>query len=420
MPIVFRDVFELQDPEEAGFFGAFDADTSVVRQFEGSGGARSLRLLNSGSRSTTGPNFDQDYNHLHVKSGSYRFELNVDWELYFKDSGGTTIWAIKMQASTIKAYRGGTLIEDSGVNMAVARWELVEIEQYTHASAGWFRVWLDNMQIIDFTGNTGSASVRTITFEGRNFPRWDDIGINSIALQYKTGISGLPVAGEVLTEAVTGAVAVITSVTGDAVSGILVLEGYDEALGDVWADGNQITTTGTFDAQVDAPNAAFVNGLMPDSGRIGNSFHNGYLPDGNGASSGLTGSDGNSVDNYQLVASRADTGSPSTYVNASLANQQDTYLDSTLGGDIPAGSTIRSVGIVVFAQTALSGIDGIEAIVRIGGTDYYSARESLTTGYSSKSFYFSTDPSIASGSDQSWSLGTLTNVTFEYGQRFVV
>lgn len=116
-----------------------------------------------------------------------------------------------------------------------------------------------------------------------------------------------------------------------------------------------------------------------------------YFPSGNGNSSGLTGSDADSTDNYLLVdetAPDADT----TYVESDTATTKDTY-------DFPAMShtpaTINAVQVVATAKKDDAGARSITTVTRSGGADYDGATEALTTAYLAYSQIKETDPNTA-------------------------
>jgi hypothetical protein len=74
------------------------------------------------------------------------------------------------------------------------------------------------------------------------------------------------------------------------------------------------------------------------------------LPDGNGSSSGWTGSDGNSTDNYLLVDD-SPTPNVTDYVAASVSGTQDLYSM----GDMPAGYSVIAIQELIYAQKSDAG-----------------------------------------------------------------
>lgn len=102
------------------------------------------------------------------------------------------------------------------------------------------------------------------------------------------------------------------------------------------------------------------------------------FPNGNGNSSQLVGSDGNSVDNYLLV----DETAPATadYVESSTVGDKDTYpytnLTSTAG-------TVYGVQVLPYAAKTDAGARSIVSVARLSATEVDSAVKALsvTPGY---------------------------------------
>lgn len=91
------------------------------------------------------------------------------------------------------------------------------------------------------------------------------------------------------------------------------------------------------------------------------------LPNGNGNSSQLVGSDGNSIDNYLLVDDL--TVSIADYVGSATPGQKDTYAMENL----PAGvSTVFGTFEVIYALKTDGGYATAKSVLRSGGTDYTS------------------------------------------------
>lgn len=97
-------------------------------------------------------------------------------------------------------------------------------------------------------------------------------------------------------------------------------------------------------------------------------------PDGNGNSSQLVGSDGNSTNNYQLV----DESPPDTadYVGSVTAGDKDTY---TFGNLTELTGTVFGVQRATYAAKTDAGAKSIAHVTRSAGTDYDSADMALST-----------------------------------------
>jgi hypothetical protein len=114
------------------------------------------------------------------------------------------------------------------------------------------------------------------------------------------------------------------------------------------------------------------------------------MPSGNGNSSQLTGSDGNSTDNYLLVDENPY--SSADYVQSNTTTQKDTY---TLQ-DLPAGANqVFGVQEVAVARKDDAGYRGLKHVIRRGGTDYASTEKTLSSGETVYLNLRETDPSTS-------------------------
>lgn len=111
------------------------------------------------------------------------------------------------------------------------------------------------------------------------------------------------------------------------------------------------------------------------------------VPNGNGASSQYTGSDGNQIDNYQLV--NESPYSTADHVASSTIGQRDTYaLD-----DLPSGyHQIAGLQGNTVCQKNTAGAVGLKAVLRSNSTLYYGASHSLSTNAQTYSDMFENSP----------------------------
>lgn len=116
-----------------------------------------------------------------------------------------------------------------------------------------------------------------------------------------------------------------------------------------------------------------------------------YFPNANGNSSQLTGSDGNSVDNYQLV-DETTPNDDTDYVQSSTVNQKDTYGFQNMS-HTPA--TINGVQIVINSKKDDSGLRSICSVTRSGGADTDGATQALSTSYAYYMQILEADPNTA-------------------------
>jgi len=129
-----------------------------------------------------------------------------------------------------------------------------------------------------------------------------------------------------------------------------------------------------------------------------------YLPSGNGNSSQLAGSDGNSTDNYALVDEALQNGD-TDYVQSATVNQKDTYAFSDMAH---TPTDIFAVQINMVARKDDSGTRSICAVTRSGGSDTDGATQALSTSYLSLREILETDPNTAAA----WTRTNFNNAEF--------
>lgn len=136
------------------------------------------------------------------------------------------------------------------------------------------------------------------------------------------------------------------------------------------------------------------------SGVVDNSWLGpGYLlylaPNGNGDSSDMVGSDGNSTDNYLLVDDVPNDGD-ATFVSAAASGDKDNYALASLP-TLPAGATIRFVQPVAIAKRFTTASD-IDVGIKSDTTEDFAASQALTTSYAmyrGERYYVDPDDSAA-------------------------
>ena len=101
------------------------------------------------------------------------------------------------------------------------------------------------------------------------------------------------------------------------------------------------------------------------------------LPTGNGNSSQLDGSDGNSTNNYQLVDESPPNGD-TDYVESATVDEKDTYAFSDLASST---GVVHAVQISAMAKKTDAGARGLKSIARLSGTEVDSSAQSLGTSY---------------------------------------
>lgn len=129
-----------------------------------------------------------------------------------------------------------------------------------------------------------------------------------------------------------------------------------------------------------------------------------YLPNGNGNSSQLVGSDSNSTDNYLLVDEASQNGD-TDYVQSATAAQKDTYGFADMSH---TPTSIFGVQINMIAKKDDSGNRSICSVTRSGGADTDGATQALGTTYSDYREISETDPNTAAA----WTRTNLNNAEF--------
>lgn len=124
-------------------------------------------------------------------------------------------------------------------------------------------------------------------------------------------------------------------------------------------------------------------------------------PNGNGASSQFTGSDGNQTNNYQLVGELPF--SATDYTASSVSGQRDTYLLDNL----PAGfHQVAALQSNLVAQKSTAGAVLLKSALRSNSTLYYGASRPLGTNSQTYSDIFETSPVTSLG----WTSAEINNL----------
>jgi hypothetical protein len=113
-------------------------------------------------------------------------------------------------------------------------------------------------------------------------------------------------------------------------------------------------------------------------------------PNGNGNSSQMTGSDGNSTDNYALVDEQPY--SASDYVGSATTGHKDTYAMTDLPGTVTTVLGVQEVAVVAKSD---AGAATIKQVVRSGGADYATSAVTLGTSYATLVNLRESDPATA-------------------------
>lgn len=398
----------------AGWTGTPRQSSSAPRK-DVTGGGGNWHTFQYGTQTISSPLIPIATDHYFIKAGLRLFSTTAGVGFRARTGGGTAIFTLDRGSTSIGTWKvadsSGTLATSS-VKPNEDVWYLVEAEVYHHPSAGFVKVWIDGVQIIDYSGAVADSDARY--FEFGNIPNTfdegyvDDIGVNTITLRYDGGTGTTPTAGATLTDGSTGSTAIIQGYEGDAASGVLTVAVPSGAFG----DNNTITDGSGFSASVDAPTAAFVDGLEPNSGRLGNEYIVAIQPTGAGASTDLTPTgSGNNWENVDEIGPNT-----SDFNTAGTAGDQDTYTNNA-SSKIPAGADVSMVSSVAYAASSLTGIDGAQHLIRSsGGTDYSSERYDLGSSYAPNVYVWDARPDNSAG----WTRTGIVTDFPQFGIKFVV
>ena len=116
------------------------------------------------------------------------------------------------------------------------------------------------------------------------------------------------------------------------------------------------------------------------------------LPDGDGASSQLLGSDGNSVNNSLLVDEPTAPNGDTDYVESLTLGNKDTYTFQDL---VSTSGSIYGVGIYPYAKKTDAGSRSIKTISRLSTTEMDGPERQLGSGYTYLPDYRDGDPTGA-------------------------
>lgn len=346
--------------------------TATPRSDANGFGGSYLIAGNTGGESCISPAIPVPTRHVYLKAGFYATSTGnlSEGQLQCYDAlAASQIRFDLSRGNAVEVLVGGVLLGTGTAALPVNRWVLFEAEVLIDGTAGYIKVWIDGS--LDFDSGATSIVANDLTNFGFNTTgntftgneAWDDIGVNTITLRYDGGTGGTPATLGTLTSA-GGTTALIMGFEGDATSGVLTIAAPSGS----FVDGEVITDTGTFSASVDAPTAAFVGGLEPNSGRMLNEYITAVKPNADVAGQinlTPTGS-ANNFDNVNDVPPNT-----ATFNTASVAGDYDLYAtDASTALD--ASMNISSVFTAVQWQSSLTGINGGEMLIATSTPTIYS------------------------------------------------
>lgn len=135
--------------------------------------------------------------------------------------------------------------------------------------------------------------------------------------------------------------------------------------------------------------------------------------DGNGNTSGMTGSDADSTDNYLHMDDDPGPDDDSSYVEANPANTKDTYTTQDLS-EI-ADDDIRAIQVSVVAKKTDAGLKSMRTVIRHSGTDYAGSTVALGTDYGGQTTI--EEGSNPGGGSTQWTIASVN--ALEIGQEVI-
>lgn len=120
-------------------------------------------------------------------------------------------------------------------------------------------------------------------------------------------------------------------------------------------------------------------GSAPTNDFLGDIRIQARLPNGNGTTNNMVGSDGNSTDNYLLVDDpQASVDDDTTYTESSTVGDKDLYTYEDL---TPASGTVYGVQILPLARKTDAGTRSIVSVARLSATETDGSVQTLGTTY---------------------------------------
>jgi len=200
----------------------------------------------------------------------------------------------------------------------------------------------------------------------------------------------------------TGSAAVkVNGVTEVTVSGVDTRNGGSAATADRVIFFSNGSVGGTF--RLDDVYICDGTGSAPTNDFLGDCRVQALFPNGDGNSSQLVGSDGNSVNNSLLVDETTPNGD-TDYVEGANVGDKDTYAYGNL---TPTSGTVYGVQPNLYARKTDAGTRSIASVARLSGTEVDSAAAALSTSY----LYYRDIRETKPGGG-AWSIADVNNAEF--------
>ena len=337
-------------------------------------------------------------------------------------SGSTVIADIRVNTAMgqVEIYVNAVLQDTSTETLTTSTWYFLTWRYRMLDSGGLFEVFLaDDLTtpVASFSGDTkpgAETTIDNVTLSSSDGDYFDDFAINALTMRYDGGSGGVPVAGETVTGAASGATALIGSVESgsDATSGRLFLYTLSAT---AFNDNEQITTGGTFDAFNDSPadetaGAGSIAGLEANSGlpsslgyqRLQNPNAVGQFTELNAVPGG--GDNFDEVDDWAAGTAASST----TRTESGTNNAKDFYGTE----DGSSGFTgVNAVEAIAWSARQGTVINNIEPGIGDGASQAYGTKQALSTSFEEKTHVFDVNPLTG----VSWVVGDLA--ALEVGAR---
>lgn len=117
-------------------------------------------------------------NRVSVSFAVYLTGVNTDYWFQLTPASGNSPVRFYTNSGSLGlvSVRNNTT-EYASFNMPVNQWCRIEIEAYRHASMGTLKIWVDEVLVVNFTGNTGNQDYVGLQIAYRMAGRLDDIAV---------------------------------------------------------------------------------------------------------------------------------------------------------------------------------------------------------------------------------------------------
>lgn len=345
-----------------------DSEVSITttqprKSVSNNGGSRALEANTTGTNLITFQPFPYELPASHSRLYFRMATAATTHEyIFYDDAGSTEIFKLRLISPT-----GPLTLSVNSVDVATGTKTFLTDTYYSLkvsaviSAVGSIDVTIDSTIDISFSGvtnggGTGWDQLRLNT-DGRVF--YDDIGINDeyTRVNYSGGNGSIP--SGALAGTAPGTATIINQV-GDGVTGYLIIEKGSGS----FIDGDTLTGgafTGTVNGDED----------LTSTSSLSDGFVELFFPDGDGNSSELTNSNGNSVNNYTYTNTFEDT---STFVSDSVGGLTDTYTMNDMHAEAVG---VNHVDAYFYTKRDGATVTKIRSALRIGSNDYESHTEDI-------------------------------------------